>query len=76
MLTVCSRVCVSCLSVVQVELAKQKEEHNQTHVLQQEVMREAATSQNQLKSMTSSQFIKYKYDYLVFIKRLHATGSN
>ncbi|XP_030581756.1 centriolin-like [Archocentrus centrarchus] len=37
-----------CLSVVQVELAKQKEEYNHTHLLQQEVMRETTASQHQL----------------------------
>ena len=44
--------------MVEVELTKQREEHSRTQLLQQEVVRETAATQEQLDGMTSSRTIQ------------------
>ena len=49
-------VCVSvrCLSAVEAELDKQREEHSHAQLLKQEVVRDTAATQEQLNGVTSS----------------------
>lgn len=52
-------VCVRCLSAVEVELAKQREEHNHAQLLQQETVRDAAATQEQLNGLNSAFILLY-----------------